>query len=128
MAHPFVTDSNVLHRSFSGLPERVISASGVTLFLDSGKQILDASAGPAVSCLGHGRDEVAEVVAQQIRQLAYLYSGAPFTCDATEKLASILLENRPGGLSKAISVNSSSEATDAAIKLATQYWHVKGLP
>ncbi|KAF4807971.1 putative aminotransferase [Colletotrichum siamense] len=128
MAHPFVTDSNVLHRSFSGLPERVISASGVTLFLDSGKQILDASAGPAVSCLGHGRDEVAEVVAQQIRQLAYLYSGAPFTCDATEKLASILLENRPGGLSKAIFVNSGSEATDAAIKLATQYWHEKGLP
>ncbi|KAK2730806.1 putative class III aminotransferase [Colletotrichum kahawae] len=128
MAHPFVTDSNVLHRSFSGLPKRVISASGVTLFLDSGKQVLDASAGPAVSCLGHGRDEIAEVVAQQIRQLAYLYSGAPFTCDATEKLASILLESRPGGLSKAIFVNSGSEATDAAIKLATQYWHERGLP
>lgn len=128
MVHPFVTDSNILHRTFAGRPERVISASGVALFVDSGREILDASAGPAVSCLGHGRDEVADVVAQQIRQLAYLYSGAQFTCDATENLASVLLRDRPGGLSKAIFVNSGSEATDAAIKLATQYWHERGLP
>lgn len=128
MAHPFVANSNILHRTFAGRPERVVSASGVTLFLDSGREVLDASAGPAVSCLGHGRDEVGEVVAQQIRQLGYLYSGAHFTCDATESLASLLLRDRPGGLSKAIFVNSGSEATDAAIKLATQYWHERGLP
>lgn len=128
MAHPFVANSNILHRTFSGCPEKVISASGVTLFLDSGREVLDASAGPAVSCLGHGREEVGEVIAQQIRQLAYLYSGAQFTCDATESLASLLLQDRPGDLSKAIFVNSGSEATDAAIKLATQYWHERGLP
>jgi adenosylmethionine-8-amino-7-oxononanoate aminotransferase len=55
-----------------------------------------------------------------MNQLPYLYSGARFTCDATEDLASMLLEGRPGGLSKAILVNSGSEATDAAIKIATQ--------
>ncbi|KAF6836757.1 putative class III aminotransferase [Colletotrichum plurivorum] len=128
MAHPFVVNSNVLHRHFGERPARVVSASGVSLFLESGKEILDASAGPSVSCLGHGRAEVTDAIARQIRDLAYLYSGARFTCDATEQLAALLLESKPGGLTKALFVNSGSEATDAAIKLATQYWHERGLP
>jgi len=109
-------------------PDKVVSASGVSLFLESGKEVLDASAGPAVSCLGYGRPEVTQAITNQVEQLAYLYSGASFTCDATERLASVLLEGQPGGLSKAIFVNSGSEATDAAIKLATQYWHERGMP
>ncbi|KAI8654153.1 hypothetical protein NCS56_01371900 [Fusarium sp. Ph1] len=128
MAHPFVSDSHILHRAMSHRPERVISASGVSLFLEDGREILDASAGPSVSCLGFGRPEIAEAVSNQMNQLSYLYSGARFTCDATEELASLLLQGRPGGLSKAIFVNSGSEATDAAIKLATQYWHERGMP
>jgi adenosylmethionine-8-amino-7-oxononanoate aminotransferase len=128
MAHPFVSNSSILYRSFAHQPERVVSASGVSLFLESGRDILDASAGPAVSCLGFGRPEIAEVVANQMNLLPYLYSGARFTCDVTEKLASMLLQGQLGGLSKAIFVNSGSEATDAAIKLATQYWHERGMP
>jgi adenosylmethionine-8-amino-7-oxononanoate aminotransferase len=127
MAHPFVSDSYLAHRSFAHKPEKVVSASGVSLFLESGRQVLDASAGPAVSCLGFGRPEIAQVVTNQINQLAYLYSGARFTCDATEDLASMLLHGRPGGLCKVILVNSGSEATDAAIKLATQYWFERGM-
>ncbi|KAM0562827.1 hypothetical protein ACHAPJ_001667 [Fusarium lateritium] len=130
MAHPFVSNSNILHRSFAQRPEKVVSASGVSLFLESGREVLDASAGPAVSCLGFGfgSDRIAQAVTNQIEQLAYLYSGARFTCDVTEELASMLLQGQPGGLSKAIFVNSGSEATDAAIKLATQYWHERGMP
>ncbi|KAM5344374.1 hypothetical protein ACJ41O_012911 [Fusarium nematophilum] len=128
MAHPFVSNSNILHRAFAHRPERVVSASGISLFLDSGREVLDASAGPAVSCLGYGRPEVAEAVTAQVNQLAYLYSGARYTCDATEELAAMLLWGEPGGLCKAIFVNSGSEATDAAIKLATQYWHERGMP
>ncbi|KAF0639584.1 hypothetical protein FPSE5266_03521 [Fusarium pseudograminearum] len=128
MAHPFVASSHLLHRSFAHKPEKVVSTSGVSLFLESGREVLDASAGPAVSCLGFGRPEIAQVVTTQINQLAYLYSGARFTCDATEDLASMLLQGEPGGLSKAIFVNSGSEATDAAIKLATQYWCERGMP
>ncbi|KAJ4127688.1 hypothetical protein NW768_007959 [Fusarium equiseti] len=128
MAHPFVANSNILHRTMARQPDKVVSASGVSLFLESGKEVLDASAGPAVSCLGYGRPEVTQAITNQVEQLAYLYSGASFTCDATEGLASVLLEGQPGGLSKAIFVNSGSEATDAAIKLATQYWHERGMP
>ena len=127
-ADPFVVKSSLLHRSFAARPLEVETASGVSLFLRDGREVLDASAGPAVSCLGHGREEVGQAVAKQLSQLAYLYSGARFTCDVTEELATMLLKDRPGGLSKAIFVNSGSEATDAAIKLATQYWHERGQP
>ncbi|KAH6969732.1 pyridoxal phosphate-dependent transferase [Fusarium avenaceum] len=119
MAHLFVSNSNLLHRSFAQRPEKAISASGVSIFLESGREVLDASVGPAVSCLGFGRPEITKVVANQMNQLSYLYSGSRFTCDAMEDLALMLLERHPGGLSKAIFVNSGSGAIDAAIKLAT---------
>ncbi|KAG5665118.1 hypothetical protein KAF25_009243 [Fusarium avenaceum] len=125
---PLVSNSNLLHRSFAQRPEKAISASGVSIFLESGRDVLDASVGPAVSCLGFGRPEITKVVANQMNQLSCLYSGSRFTCDAMEDLASMLLEGHPGGLSKAIFVNSGSEAIDAAIKLATQYWHERGMP
>lgn len=125
---PFVTDSHILHRRFAARPLDVVSASGVSLWLRDGREILDASAGPAVSCLGHGNPDVAAAIAKQVNSLAYLYSGARFTCDVTEELATFLLRDRPGGMSKAIFVNSGSEATDAAVKLATQYWAERGMP
>ncbi|CAM1501183.1 Fc.00g103450.m01.CDS01 [Cosmosporella sp. VM-42] len=128
MTDPFTKKCNILHRNFAARPERVVFASGVSLILESGKIILDASDGPAVSCLGQGRPEIAEAIGRQVNNVVYVYSGVRFTCDTAEELASLLLGDLPGGLLKAIFVNSGSEATDAAIKLATQYWLEKGQP
>lgn len=128
MAHPFVKDSFVLHRAFADNPHKVVATRGIRLVLDSGEEILDASAGPSVSCLGHSRPDVARAVAQQLEVVPYIYSGARFTTEATEELAAHILHGRPGGLSKAIFVNSGSEATDAALKLAFQYWREIGQP
>ncbi|KAJ0110301.1 hypothetical protein J7T55_000734 [Diaporthe amygdali] len=126
MAHPFVADSNVLHRALIAKPEKVIASSGISLILESGKHVIDASAGPAVSVLGHTRPDVTEALINQMSECAYIYSGARFASPVVEELASFILQGQPGGLSKAIFVNSGSEATDAAIKLATQYWHELG--
>jgi adenosylmethionine-8-amino-7-oxononanoate aminotransferase len=128
MTHPFVAESNILHRDFAAKPLKVVASKGIRLILESGQEIIDASAGPSVSCLGHSRPDVAEEVARQISNVAYIYSGARFTSSVTEELASHILRNRPGGLSKAIFVNSGSEATDAALKLAFQYWREAGQP
>lgn len=128
MAHSFVAESHILHRTFAVKPHKVIGARGIRLILESGEEIIDASAGPSVSCLGHSRPDVAQEVARQITDVAYIYSGARFTSTATEELASHLLRDKPGGLSKAIFVNSGSEATDAALKLAFQYWREAGQP
>lgn len=128
MAHPFVADSHILHRAFAAKPHRVVGVKGIRLVLESGQEIVDASAGPSVSVLGHSRPDVAEAVAQQLNTAPYVYSGARFTSDATEELATHILKNSPGGLTKAIFVNSGSEATDAALKLALQYWREAGKP
>lgn len=128
MAHPFVSESHVFHRTFAREPEFLTAGAGVKLVSETGREIYDASAGPAVSCLGHTRPEIGDVASKQINELAYVYSGSLFTSKATEDLASYLLADKPGGLSKAIFVNSGSEATDTALKLALQYWSEAGQP
>ena len=56
-------------------------------------------------------------------EISYIYPGAHFRSRGVKELAEQLLQDRPGGLTKAIFVNSGSEVTDAALKLASQYWH-----
>lgn len=104
----------------------IASGSGISFVLDSGKVIIDASSGPSVSILGHHQPEVTAAIVKQLNEIGYVYSGSKYTCNVTEELASEILGNSPGGLVKAIFVNSGSEATDAALKLATQYWCERG--
>ncbi|KAJ5140972.1 hypothetical protein N7448_004380 [Penicillium atrosanguineum] len=125
----FVARSHILHRSFSERPAKIVAGDGISLILENGKRIIDASCGPSVSCLGHSQPEIVEAITNHLRNdIAYVYSGSPYTNGATEELADLLLSEKPGGLSKAIFVNSGSEATDAALKLAVQYWHERGQP
>lgn len=117
----------MFHRSLHEEPHKIVSGTGISFTLDNGKQIIDASAGPSVACLGHREPRVVQAVMDQMQNISYAYSMG-YTTDAAEDLAEHVLESRPGGLSKAIFVNSGSEATDAALKLATQYWIERGQP
>ncbi|EKG21270.1 Aminotransferase class-3 [Macrophomina phaseolina MS6] len=121
----FVAKSHVMHRALRSEPQSIVSGSGISFVLANGKTLIDASGGPAVSCLGHHRPEVAKAVADQINKIGYVYS-VGYTSDPAEELATMLLKDKPGGLSRAMFFNSGSEATDAAVKLATQYWKEKG--
>ncbi|CAI7649443.1 unnamed protein product [Penicillium bialowiezense] len=129
MTDPFVANSHILHRTFSARPSKVTKGNGIRFTLEDGNEIIDASCGPSVSCLGHSQPEIFDAITNHLQNdIAYVYSGSPYTNQATEDLATLLLSSKPGGLSKAIFVNSGSEATDAALKLAVQYWHEKGQP
>jgi adenosylmethionine-8-amino-7-oxononanoate aminotransferase len=79
-----------------------------------------------VACLGHNQPEVAAAISAQLSKVGYLFSGGGYSEDATEELAAMLLKDKLGGLSKAIFLGSGSEATDATIKLITQFWNAKG--
>jgi adenosylmethionine-8-amino-7-oxononanoate aminotransferase len=122
----FVANSHVFHRALAYEPQKIVSGSRISFTLESGKVVIDASAGPSVSVLGHRQPEVTQAIVDQLEQIAYVYSGSRYTCDAAEELAEELLKDAPGGLTKAIFVNSGSEATDAALKLATQYFYEIG--
>ncbi len=119
--------SHVFPRAINSPPPMAVSAGGCYLVDASGKKYLDASGGAAVSCLGHGDTEVIGAIKDQLDQLAYAHTGF-FTTEPAEKLADLLIEHAPGDLGRVYLVSGGSEATEAAIKLARQYFVEKGEP
>lgn len=102
-----------------------VSGEGCYLYDSSGKQYLDASGGAAVSCLGHGDKEVIEATKAQLDKLAFAHTSF-LTSEPAEQLADLLIEHAPKGLERVYLVSGGSEATEAAIKLARQYFVEKG--
>lgn len=117
----------LLHRSLHHQPDNVIHASGIHLTLSSNRTIIDACGGAAVACIGHNNEEVLAAATQQMRNVSYVHTGA-YTTTAAESLASIILDGNPHGLEKAFFVGSGSEAMDAAMKLARQYFFETARP
>ena len=92
-----------------------------------GRRYLDASAGAAVSCLGHSHPDVIAAIKDQIDRLPYAHT-AFFTNAAMEALADHLIAKAPVALDKVYFVSGGSEAMEAAIKLARQYFLEIGQP
>jgi len=119
--------SRVMHRSVLDQPDVAISGKGLILTLADGREVIDASGGAAVACLGHGNRRVAEAIGSQALRLAYAHTGF-FSTEPAEALADFLLRDEPGGLSHAFFVSSGSEAMESALKLARQYFIERGEP
>ena len=117
--------SHVFPRHTKNMPPLALSGEGCYLFDASGKRYFDGSGGAAVSCLGHGDPEVIEAVKIQVEKLAFAHTGF-FTSEPAEKLADLLIANAPGELDRVLFVSGGSEANEAAIKLARQYFVEKG--
>lgn len=117
--------SHVLHRSTSQTFDVAVAGDGLTITLADGRTVLDASGGAAVACLGHGSARIADVVARQTATLAYAHTSF-FSSEPAEALADYLLGHEPGGLSHAYFVSSGSEAVEACLKMARQYFVEQG--
>ncbi|MGR3443323.1 aspartate aminotransferase family protein [Thalassococcus profundi] len=104
-----------------------VGGEGIYLIDSTGKRYLDGSGGAAVSCLGHGDAEITAAIKAQLDQLAFAHTGF-FTSEPAEKLADLLIDHAPGDLDRVYFVSGGSEATEAAIKLARQYFVEKGEP
>src|SRR5688500_7683709 len=121
------SSTRVFHRHLHYTPPTATSGSGVYLTDAAGKQYLDASGGAAVSCLGHGHPDVLAAMHAQIDRLAYAHTSF-FTTRVAEELAEILVERAPVGTSHAYFVSGGSEAMEAALKMARQYYVEIGQP
>ncbi|KIX04610.1 uncharacterized protein Z518_05480 [Rhinocladiella mackenziei CBS 650.93] len=124
------TPPALFHRSLHQRPYKVTSARGIYLALADGRVVMDACGGAAVACLGHGNEEVLQAVHDQMSTgVSYLHS-LTYTTDAAEELAHHLIDGPQGGgrfgLERAYIVNSGSEAMDASLKLARQYFFELG--
>lgn len=92
-----------------------------------GRTYLDGSGGAAVSCLGHSDPDVRAAVHGQLDQLAFAHTGF-FTSRPAEGLADLLIKNAPTGIEKVYLLSGGSEAVEAALKLARQYFLEIGEP
>src|SRR4051812_3995543 len=119
--------SRVLHRSLRETPPKAVGGEGIWLFREDGRKVLDASGGAAVSCLGHQHPRVLAAMEKQASKLAYAHTGF-FTSEPAEELAELLVGHEPGGLAYAYFVSGGSEAVEASIKLARQYFIERGEP
>jgi adenosylmethionine-8-amino-7-oxononanoate aminotransferase len=119
--------SNILHRTTTVAPPRAVSGQGLIIRLADGTEIIDATGGAAVACLGHGNARVAAAIGDQAARLGYVHTGF-FSCEPAEELASLLLDGAPGGLTRAYFVSDGSAAMEAALKLARQYHVERGEP
>jgi adenosylmethionine-8-amino-7-oxononanoate aminotransferase len=118
---PRYPSSHVLYRKLTRDYPRIVRGEGCYLFADDGRRYLDASGGAYVVNVGHGVREIVDALAWQAGQVAYV-SGSAFTHDAVEEFASLVAELSPGDLDLVYPLGSGSEAMEAAMKLARQYW------
>lgn len=119
--------THIIHRSLRQTPRVAASSCGIYITDEHNKQYIDASGGAAVSCLGHAHPDVLAAMHAQIDKLAYAHTGF-FTSEVTEALADHLIEHAPGDLSEVYFVSGGSEAVEAALKLARQYFLEIGQP
>jgi adenosylmethionine-8-amino-7-oxononanoate aminotransferase len=118
-------DSFVFYRKLNRKFPKAVRSSGSSIYDEEGKRYLDASGGAVVVNVGHSVPEIADAVASQIRELAYV-NGTQFTHEPVEALAAELAEVLPGTLKYSYFLSSGSEAIEASVKLARQYWYEKG--
>jgi putrescine aminotransferase len=122
--HPF-TD----HKDLRAAGSRIISrADGPFVYDMDGNQILDGMAGLWCVNVGYGRDELAEVAYEQMKELPYY--NAFFRCSTPTPvlLAKKLAELAPDGISQVFYGSSGSEANDTALRLVRHYWALEGKP
>jgi hypothetical protein len=104
-----------------------VAGEGIEVIDSTGKRYIDASGGAAVSCLGHSHRRVIDAIDRQARQLAYAHTSF-FTSEAAEGLAERLVKAAPAGIGHAYFVSGGSEAIEAALKMARQYFVEIGEP
>ena len=127
MSDPVVSGSHVFYRNLRRRLPRIVRGEGCYLFDDTGRRYLDACGGAFTANVGHGVAEIADAVGAQARTLGYV-NGTAFTHDPVEELAAEIARLSPGDLELVYPLGSGSEAIEAALKLARQYWAECGRP
>ena len=117
--------SHVFPRHTKSALPTIAGGDGPYLIDTTGKRYLDACCGAAVSCLGHSATEVTDAVKAQLDRIPYAHTSF-FTSEPAEQLADMLIAAAPEGIERVYFLSGGSEATEAVIKLARQYFTERG--
>lgn len=113
------------NRQYKQDPRMIVAAEGVWFTDDTGRRVLDGHSGLWTTGLGHGREEIAEAVSQQVRALDFappFQYGHPKAFALASKIKSLM----PGNLDYVFFTNSGSESADTSLKMARACWQLKG--
>ncbi|TDA48914.1 aspartate aminotransferase family protein [Burkholderia pyrrocinia] len=119
--------TTVFHRAPRATLPVAVAGDGIEIIDSTGKRYIDACGGAAVSCLGHSNQRVIDAIKRQVQQLPYAHTSF-FTTDVAEELSDRIVDGAPAGLEHVYFVSGGSEAIEAALKLARQYFVEKGEP
>lgn len=117
--------SHVFHRHTRMDPPYAAGGEGPYVVDANGNRYLDASGGAAVSCLGHHHPVVIDAIKNQLDRIPYAHSSF-FTSEPAELLADDLVAQAPGDLDRVYFVSGGSEAVEACLKIARQYFDEQG--
>lgn len=117
--------SHVFRRSADPSPPVAARASGATIWDAEGRAYLDAAGGAIVVGVGHGRESVASVMAEQAARVAYAH-GTAFTSEPLERYATALATHLPLDEPAIYPVAGGSEAMESALKLVRAYHLARG--
>lgn len=113
--------NNVFYRNQNWHYPKVTHGEGIYLYDVDNNKYLDGCAGAAVSNIGHGNKEIAEMSAKQIEKIAFTHLSC-FTTDEIEECSKKISKLTPGDLNHVYLVSGGSEAVETAWKLARQYF------
>jgi adenosylmethionine-8-amino-7-oxononanoate aminotransferase len=119
--------THVFHRNPRHPYPVALRGEGAYLYDREGRRYLDASGGAAVSCLGHSDRAVIHAIQRQLERLPYAHTSF-FSNEPMEALADALIARAPQSFDKVYFVSGGSEAMEAALKMARQYFVEKGEP
>jgi len=122
-----MTQGRVFRRSMLPDPPVAVRASGSTIWDAEGREYLDAAGGAIVVGVGHGRGEIAAVLAAQAGRLAYVH-GSVFTTEPLETYAREVARHLPVDEPAIYPVSGGSEAMETALKLVRAYHLARGEP
>ncbi len=125
MSDPAISGSHVFYRKLTRAYPRIVRGEGCYLVDEQGRRYLDACGGAFVANVGHGVTEIADAIGAQARALGYV-NGTAFTHGPVEELAAEIARVSPGDLELVYPLGSGSEAVEAALKLARQFWVESG--
>jgi len=121
--HPFADMSAVRHEEFV-----VDRGEDVWIFDEAGRRYLDATAGLWYANIGHGRPEIAEAVAAQMKRIAGYQAFGDFANRPGLELAERLSDLAPGDGRRVFLGSGGGDGVDTAAKLARRYFEAVGEP
>ncbi|KMN83423.1 hypothetical protein VK98_03175 [Chromobacterium sp. LK11] len=123
--HPMLHPNAMKERQ----PIRIVRGEGCHVFDDQGGKLVDGVAGLWNVNVGHNRPEIKQAITRQLDELEYFQLFDGISHPRAEELSALLIDMlRPEDMARVVFSSGGSDAVETALKLARQYWRLKGQP